>query len=741
MAILSRKSLQSRSTLSMLSVSLTILLILTSLLFLWFRAELTEGYDQLAEATLGHIEVSFNQRLSDARMTVGNWFQSADGQSLRGDPDTTFVHHMPFINNTRGVLENTGYYQSVCFLRRDRESALYLATSASYPVSPEARIIAQAQAVDARNQPFTWSAPRQYSPEETLWYLAVPIADYPISSDSFSGMAVLNIDLHQLQKSLLADQPSQEFQICILDREGTVICHTDASLIGSNRKGEPWADQMLANEHRFSSKIGNTRYEFQSTGLSRNGFVLAIASESAAHAGFLARAGNFTVAAILVAALLQIGLILIISRRIFDPFVSVVSRMKASTHLQDAEFMTESRNEVDFLQQYSSAVSQRIQQLTLNRNQDFIVKNLLLGSNQDVISQMLLDNQILLPGKSCFLILAILESGAGDATMQDYDRLRQSVNRVLQNLLSRYGHCGCLEIGLRRSLFFLTPAGAEANPELFLASAKDAVAAAASVRVCFVVSDLISDKSGNIVQAFQHLNGTVRSSLLLRRPLVYPSREALAGKPDSLALQAAVRNRDPEAYQQAVNVFLDALPCLEWGNLMPLLSDLGSEICKAGGTPARGIPEEVAGLTSREELLAWLADLYERSASRKAASTGHGTAALMEETVDYIRNNPDDENLSVNMLAARLQITPAYFGKLFQEFTGQKTLDYILEVRMERARMLLLTESRKDIAEIARQVGYHNSAYFTTVFKKYCGETPSAYRDRCLAENAQPQET
>ena len=739
MAILSRKSLQSRSTLSMLSVSLTILLILASLLFLGFRTELAEGYDQLAEATLGHIEVSFHQRLSDARMTVGKWFQSADGQSLCGDPDTTFVQHMPFINSTRGVLENTGYYQSVCFILRDRESALYLATGVSFPLSPETALLSQAKAIDAKNQPFTWSAPKQYSQEETLWYLAIPIADYPINSNAFSGMTVLSIDLHQLQKSLLADQSSPDFQICILDREGTIICHTDASLIGSNRKGESWVDLILADEHRFSANIGSTRYEFQSSGLSQNGFAIAIASESAAHAGFLARAGNFTVIAIVLAALLQIGLILIVSRRIFDPFVSVVSRMKASNQLQGAEFMTESGNEVDFLQQYSNAVSRRIQQLTLNQNQDFIAKNLLLGSNQTAVMQMLLENHILLPGQPCFLTLATVESGTPDATMQDYDRLRQSVNLVLQNLFSQYGHCGCLEIGLRRSLFFLTPA-TDSSPETILAKAKDAAASASSAHVYFVVSDLFSAESMDILQTFQLLNGTVRSAILLHRPLVYPSREALADLPDGLGVQEAVRDRNQEAYQRAIRGYLDMLPCLAWDGLLPLLSDLGAFICKAGGVSFRSVPEESAALTSHEELLAWLDDLYLRTASRKTVSTGHGTAALMEETVDYIRNNPDDENLSVNMLASRLQITPAYFGKLFQEFTGQKTLDYILQVRMERAQMLLLTESRTDIADIAKQVGYHNSAYFTTAFKKYCGETPSAYRDRCLTEKAPTEE-
>ena len=86
-----------------------------------------------------------------------------------------------------------------------------------------------------------------------------------------------------------------------------------------------------------------------------------------------------------------------------------------------------------------------------------------------------------------------------------------------------------------------------------------------------------------------------------------------------------------------------------------------------------------------------------------------------------------DQN--VNLLADKLNISAAYFGKLFTEFTGSRTLDYILKVRMEKARDLLLSEADKDISQIADAVGYNNSTYFTTAFKKFYGVTPSRFRD------------
>ncbi|MFD0871899.1 Methylphosphotriester-DNA--protein-cysteine S-methyltransferase [Chlamydia abortus] len=63
-------------------------------------------------------------------------------------------------------------------------------------------------------------------------------------------------------------------------------------------------------------------------------------------------------------------------------------------------------------------------------------------------------------------------------------------------------------------------------------------------------------------------------------------------------------------------------------------------------------------------------------------------------------------------------------------FTKQKGISinkYITLFRMEKARELLLTTNRK-IADIARDVGYHNLPYFGSLFKNYYGKTPSRFR-------------
>ena len=85
--------------------------------------------------------------------------------------------------------------------------------------------------------------------------------------------------------------------------------------------------------------------------------------------------------------------------------------------------------------------------------------------------------------------------------------------------------------------------------------------------------------------------------------------------------------------------------------------------------------------------------------------------------------------MNTNLLARRLNVSPSYFGKLFKSYTGSSMSEYLTKLRIEKAHNLLLLNTEKDISQIAAEVGYSNSGYFATVFKKYYGVSPSKIQD------------
>ena len=72
-------------------------------------------------------------------------------------------------------------------------------------------------------------------------------------------------------------------------------------------------------------------------------------------------------------------------------------------------------------------------------------------------------------------------------------------------------------------------------------------------------------------------------------------------------------------------------------------------------------------------------------------------------------------------------MTRSYFSQIFKEETGKTFVEYLTEVRMDKAKELLRSTDRM-LYEIAEQVGYENPAYFTVAFKKQVGLSPRDYR-------------
>ena len=91
------------------------------------------------------------------------------------------------------------------------------------------------------------------------------------------------------------------------------------------------------------------------------------------------------------------------------------------------------------------------------------------------------------------------------------------------------------------------------------------------------------------------------------------------------------------------------------------------------------------------------------------------------------------EEISLSVLAEQFHLNPQYISQLFKSEIGVNFLTYLTNIRMEKAKKLLLTTDLP-VAEVAEQCGYGDYRVFTKVFKKNEGVTPSQYR-RDFREN------
>ncbi|MDF2959401.1 MAG: AraC family transcriptional regulator [Paenibacillus sp.] len=119
-----------------------------------------------------------------------------------------------------------------------------------------------------------------------------------------------------------------------------------------------------------------------------------------------------------------------------------------------------------------------------------------------------------------------------------------------------------------------------------------------------------------------------------------------------------------------------------------------------------------------------------------SASAGAGPSAVVypaiednEPIVHYLKMN-FAEKITLGLLAARFGFNPNYLVKLFNDKTGMPPIQFLQEIRLEKAKELL-EFTALPITEVAGRVGW-TLPYFSKMLKKRLGVTPSQYRDSLL---------
>lgn len=101
---------------------------------------------------------------------------------------------------------------------------------------------------------------------------------------------------------------------------------------------------------------------------------------------------------------------------------------------------------------------------------------------------------------------------------------------------------------------------------------------------------------------------------------------------------------------------------------------------------------------------------------------------IINKVIHYIRDNPENK-LTLISIANYLQISPEYLSSHFKEVTNMNLGRFINQEKIEFSKHLL-TSTDLSIIEISLTLNYSDQSYFSKVFKKYTGTTPSEYRKK-----------
>lgn len=140
-------------------------------------------------------------------------------------------------------------------------------------------------------------------------------------------------------------------------------------------------------------------------------------------------------------------------------------------------------------------------------------------------------------------------------------------------------------------------------------------------------------------------------------------------------------------------------------------------------------PGLLSPLVQKSNILCILYQVY-KDIQTGSSSTGFYASAYyarLKRVVEYIGLNYH-KTLTLKELARLAALSPTYFHAIFVRAMGKTPNEYIAEIRVNKAKELLLNTNLR-ISDIAEKCGFDNASYFTSVFKKRSQLNPSAFRE------------
>jgi two-component system response regulator YesN len=134
----------------------------------------------------------------------------------------------------------------------------------------------------------------------------------------------------------------------------------------------------------------------------------------------------------------------------------------------------------------------------------------------------------------------------------------------------------------------------------------------------------------------------------------------------------------------------------------------------------------VTGTDNLEVLKQWFLDKILESCQNIVGKREEKSNSIIETAKRYIQENYM-RDISLDDVSRIVNISPYYFSKIFKEGTGEGFVEYLTNIRIEKAKELLST-TEYSMREICGMCGYSDPNYFSRSFKKNVGATPSDYK-------------
>lgn len=139
--------------------------------------------------------------------------------------------------------------------------------------------------------------------------------------------------------------------------------------------------------------------------------------------------------------------------------------------------------------------------------------------------------------------------------------------------------------------------------------------------------------------------------------------------------------------------------------------------------------QQIAAVSTGEKAAEYIEEFIMKVIRMRNAKLGKKHSSLITEAKEYIVNHYQDETLSLRDVADQVGLSSSHFSTTFKQETGNSFVEFLTSVRMDKAKEMLCFTDMK-ASQISYEIGYKDPHYFSYLFKKTQGCTPSEYRSR-----------
>ncbi len=137
--------------------------------------------------------------------------------------------------------------------------------------------------------------------------------------------------------------------------------------------------------------------------------------------------------------------------------------------------------------------------------------------------------------------------------------------------------------------------------------------------------------------------------------------------------------------------------------------------------------EDFLGIDDLVELKVWCRERIEHVSQRIGDMMDKRVNGFILKAMNYIKVNYNNE-ITLEHISREVNISPHYFSKLFKDQVGESFIEYVTSLRIQKSKELL-AENQRSIKEICFDIGYGDPNYFSRIFKRVVGITPTAYKE------------